>query len=135
MSDLDEHRAAVAAEWGTWVAAGAIYVDGVRAFNAGQSVPASTVAARGWDTSGEVVRAGEPIPEPAGPVVVTPPQGEPIVITPDPVLSPQVPPKSGKGSSADEWRMYATHRHVDVAEDASRDDIIAAIEAAGFPTE
>jgi hypothetical protein len=45
------------------------------------------------------------------------------------------PPKAGKGSSADAWVAYAQDNGVDVDADAKRDDIIAALEAAGVPTE
>ncbi len=46
----------------------------------------------------------------------------------------QVPPMRGPGSSAAEWRAYAGKVGVDVADDASRDDVVAALEAAGKPT-
>ncbi|MGW5556860.1 hypothetical protein ACWER9_06510 [Micromonospora sp. NPDC003944] len=45
------------------------------------------------------------------------------------------PPKGGAGSGAPTWREYAAKKGVDVAEDASREDVIAALEAAGVPTE
>lgn len=53
--------------------------------------------------------------------------GEPVGPTP--------PPKSGAGSSADAWLEYASAQGVDVEQDAKRDDIIAACDAAGVPTE
>lgn len=48
-----------------------------------------------------------------------------------------VPPRSGKGSGVDAWTAYAATLDppVDVAEGTSRDDVIAAIEAAGHPVE
>lgn len=46
-----------------------------------------------------------------------------------------IPPKSGRGSGAQAWADYAQANGVDVDEDASKDDIIAALEAAGVPTE
>lgn len=46
-----------------------------------------------------------------------------------------VPPKAGAGASAEAWRNYAKAIEVEVADDASRDAVIAAIEAAGKPTE
>lgn len=45
------------------------------------------------------------------------------------------PPQGGPGSSRSAWLDYAAALSVDVAEDASREDIIAACEAAGVPTE
>lgn len=46
-----------------------------------------------------------------------------------------VPPKAGAGASAEAWRNYAKSIEVEVADDASRDAVIAAVEAAGKPTE
>jgi hypothetical protein len=40
---IDEYKAAQAAEWGKYVAAEPIDIDGARAFNAGDPVPASHV--------------------------------------------------------------------------------------------
>lgn len=40
------------------------------------------------------------------------------------------PPKTGKGSGLANWLTYAESLGVDVPEDASRDDVIAAVEAA-----
>lgn len=56
------------------------------------------------------------------------------VVTPDP-SSPPVPPRGGPGSAAPAWRDYAAAVGVEVAADASRDDVIAALELAGKPTE
>lgn len=46
-----------------------------------------------------------------------------------------LPPKAGPGASAAAWRAYAGAHGVEVPEDAKRDDIIAALEAASVPTE
>jgi hypothetical protein len=46
-----------------------------------------------------------------------------------------IPPKGGPGSGTAAWAAYAGEVGVDLEEDASREDIIAAIEAAGRPTE
>lgn len=40
------------------------------------------------------------------------------------------PPRTGKGSSGKAWRDYAGRVGVVVADDATRDDIIAAVDAA-----
>lgn len=45
------------------------------------------------------------------------------------------PPKSGAGSGRDAWAEYATARGVAVPDGAGRDDIVAALDAAGVPTE
>jgi hypothetical protein len=43
------------------------------------------------------------------------------------------PPQGGPGSGKEAWAQYAAAQRVSVAEDASRDEIIAAIEKAGKP--
>ncbi|MEV7267067.1 hypothetical protein AB0N38_26245 [Micromonospora aurantiaca] len=45
------------------------------------------------------------------------------------------PPKGGPGSGAPAWREYAASKQVEVAENASREDVWEALEAAGVPTE
>jgi hypothetical protein len=40
------------------------------------------------------------------------------------------PPRSGKGSGAEAWQRYAQARGVQTDSDMSRDDIIAAVDAA-----
>jgi hypothetical protein len=46
-----------------------------------------------------------------------------------------VPPRAGRGSGKEAWAAYAAEHEVEVADGASRDDIIAACEAAGVPVE
>lgn len=46
-----------------------------------------------------------------------------------------VPPRGGAGSGKDAWSAYAASKGVDVDAEASRDDIIAALDDAGVPTE
>lgn len=48
---------------------------------------------------------------------------------------PVAPPKDGSGSGKAAWHTYAADIGVEVPADASRDDVIAAIEATGKPTE
>ncbi|GAA1714498.1 hypothetical protein [Brachybacterium phenoliresistens] len=48
---------------------------------------------------------------------------------------PTPPPKAGKGSGPEAWRAYAEKVDVEVPADASREDVIAAVDAAGKPTE
>jgi hypothetical protein len=84
---------------------------------------------------------------------VTGKDGEPFCITPDADIpnwavdqldsrhfenasgADGPPPKSGKGSGVQAWAEYAATNRVEVAEDATRDDVIAALDAAGIPTE
>lgn len=40
------------------------------------------------------------------------------------------PPRGGPGSGLPEWLAYAADHDIDVPEDASRDEVIAAVEAA-----
>lgn len=54
----------------------------------------------------------------------------------DPVVTQDgPPPKGGAGSGAPAWREYAARNNVEVAEDASREDVVAALDAAGVRTE
>lgn len=52
-----------------------------------------------------------------------------------------IPPKGGPGSGADAWRTYAVAEveqrglNIEIPDDASRDDIITALEEAKIPTE
>jgi hypothetical protein len=42
----------------------------------------------------------------------------------------EAPPRSGRGSGVEAWRAYAEQHDVEVAAEASREEIIAACEAA-----
>ena len=46
-----------------------------------------------------------------------------------------VPPKGGAGSGRDAWAAYAEVHDVEVGNEATREDIIAALESADVPTE
>ena len=46
-----------------------------------------------------------------------------------------VPPKGGPGSGKDAWVAYAAEHDVEVPADATREDIVAALDAADVPTE
>lgn len=48
---------------------------------------------------------------------------------------PVPPPMSGKGSGIEAWRAYAAAVEVEVDDDAGRDEIVEAIQAAGKPVE
>lgn len=45
------------------------------------------------------------------------------------------PPKAGRGSGKEAWAAYAEKLDVDVDADATRDDIVAAVAAAGHPVD
>jgi hypothetical protein len=51
---------------------------------------------------------------------------------PDDVVG-SAPPKAGPGSGVDAWRTYAEANGVEVDEDASRTEVIDAVEKAGLP--
>lgn len=46
-----------------------------------------------------------------------------------------VPAKGGKGSGLPKWQAYAKFKGYEFDDDATREDIIAALEADGVPTE
>lgn len=45
------------------------------------------------------------------------------------------PPMAGAGSSRAKWAAYAEANGVEIADDATRDEIIEAVRAAGVPVE
>lgn len=49
--------------------------------------------------------------------------------------TPSPPPKGGPGSGKDAWVAYAAASNVDIDGAETRDDIVAALDAAGVPTE
>jgi len=53
----------------------------------------------------------------------------------EPDAGTTIPPKSGRGSSRDAWAAYAEANGIDVDADATKDDIIAALDAEGVATE
>lgn len=69
-----------------------------------------------------------------GPVTSAPsssPSAEPTL---NPPASGGPPPKSGRGSSDENWTAYARRNGVSVGDDMSRREVIAACQAAGVPT-
>lgn len=52
--------------------------------------------------------------------------------SPTPTGAGEAPPRSGRGSGVEAWRAYAAQHDLDVADDATREDIIAAAEGAGL---
>lgn len=54
------------------------------------------------------------------------PVGGPEVLAAD---GPPEPPRAGRGSGASAWRSYAAAVGVDVPDGASRDEIVAAVDA------
>jgi hypothetical protein len=63
---------------------------------------------------------------------------EPVSSRPGPAgeaASSDAPPKAGPGSGRARWLDYTRAHGVTTPDDASRDDLVAACEAAGVPTE
>lgn len=56
------------------------------------------------------------------------PEGESLAPAPAPA-GPVAPPRAGKGSGMDAWVTYAEALGLEVDESATRDDIIAAVDA------
>lgn len=74
-------------------------------------------------TNPDVWEDGAPEPEPV--------KEEPVDVPAEVQSDSDEPPRSGKGSSKDAWAEYAAVHGVDFDEDGTRDDIIAAMVAAG----
>lgn len=97
---------------------GRLYVAETQAFGPGDTLPAWAVKAV---TNPKVWADGAPAAESAS----TGSTG-----------GAAVPPKGGPGSGKEAWAAYATAKGVEVTDEMrSRDDIIAALEKAGVPTE
>lgn len=62
---FSRYRIAQQIEYGTWVAAADLKVNGVLAFATGHPVPVSHVETFGWDKDGSVVPSGTELPDPA----------------------------------------------------------------------
>ncbi len=127
------------------------YLVNGQSYGPGDEVPADVAARLGEDAweggaSPAVVPAEDPAP--VAPVVEVVPEpvaveadtAEPAaaeaapVVEPAPPVAPVVaggePPRIGKGSSRSAWVAYAESVGVVFADDAGRDDIIAAVDAA-----
>ena len=76
-----------------------------------------------------------PLIEPPAEYVVDPQARTASAEAGGPASGPSPPPKAGSGGSRQRWVEYATARDVTVTPDATRDEIIAACEAAGVRTE
>ncbi|MGW1998147.1 hypothetical protein [Embleya sp. NPDC001921] len=88
------------------------------------------------DGKSQVFSPGDPMPEWAeehvkNPKVWSDDGKSPAVQAAGPAGDgPVEPPRSGPGSGKSAWAEYASARGVTVADDASREDIIAAVDAA-----
>ena len=80
MSDVEDFAAAQAAEYATFVATEPILVDGARAYNVGDPVPASNVERHSYLQQGLVRKATDPAPDLTVPEPPPAPQGDPVVI-------------------------------------------------------
>jgi len=94
-----------------------VHVDG-KAYGPDDQVPAAVaerIGGHAWTDADSAAEA----PSPVG---VGESGGTPVDVA---------PPRSGRGSGVEAWRAFAEQHDVEVAADASREDIIAAAEAAG----
>ena len=80
MSDVEDFAAAQEAEYATYVATEPILVDGARAYNPGDAVPASNVEKHGYLQLGVVRKTSDPAPDLTAPEPPPAPQGDPVVI-------------------------------------------------------
>lgn len=73
---------------------------------------------------------GDDVPDWAAVLITNPEvwEGVPVAVAPSPPVGE--PPRSGRGASAKAWRKYAESVGVVVPEGASREEIIAAVDAA-----
>lgn len=62
--------------------------------------------------------------------LVTNPKAWAVVPEPEQGPTGEAPPRSGPGSGVEAWKAYAAAVGVNVAEGASRDDVIAAVDTA-----
>jgi hypothetical protein len=76
MSDVEDFAAAQEAEYATYVATEPILVDGARAYNPGDAVPASNVEKHGYVQLGVVRKADDPAPDLTAPQPPPAPQGD-----------------------------------------------------------
>jgi hypothetical protein len=62
---------------------------------------------------------------------VSAPAAEPVTpeANPAPAGNPGEPPRGGEGSGREAWAAHAATLGIELAEDATRDDIIAAVDA------
>jgi hypothetical protein len=90
----------------------------------------NTIVRRSVEESPVVLRAGDELPSWASGLV-----GDHLLDRGAESAADGPPPKGGAGSGKDAWAAYAAARGVAVAEDATRDEIVAALEDAGVPTE
>lgn len=58
-------------------------------------------------------------------------EAQPVVAQPQTGAAASEPPRSGKGSGRDAWAAYAASHGVEVGDDVSRDDIMAALSERG----
>lgn len=79
----EEYAEMQRAEYAKYVANQTIMFNGARAYNEGDPVPITNVEAYHYLESGLVRLVGDPPPEP--PVQEPPPQGEDILLNPEPI--------------------------------------------------
>jgi hypothetical protein len=115
-----------------------VHVNGV-AYGPGKDIPSAVAAQISnpdvWEGGKAPSNAGSAVtPQPALQLSVTRAEAA----APPPAASAatsEVPRKGGAGSGKDAWAAYAAAKGVQVPDDATRDDIVTALDAAGVPTE
>lgn len=105
---------------------------------------AGTVHVIDSDNQAHVFGPGDAVPGWAVPLITNPKaweDGEQPTPTasedeaPAAPAGPTPPPRKGKGSSIEAWRAYAAEVGYESDDDATRDEIIATLEADGVPVE
>lgn len=92
-------------------------------------------AARYVTVAGRTYAPGEKIPAEVVELIDNPAVWESDEEPEDDEEPEGLPPMSGKGSGRDAWAAYAQANGVAVDDDATRDQIVAGLEAAGVATE
>jgi hypothetical protein len=76
---------------------------------------------------------GDKLIDPSEPVLA--PESEDLEVLDEEEAGPSAPPLGGPGSGRDAWVAWAEHLGVEVTDDMTRDDIVAAIDEADEATE
>ena len=102
-----------------------VHVDGEHVvYGPGDTVPKSVAKLIG---NPYVWAAGEGVPEPE--------EETSEEETSEEVVTLPIPPKGGPAATRDAWIAYAKSKGFEADADATRKDVIAALDAAGVPTE
>ena len=102
----------------------------------------TTVHVRDADGVVSVFGPGDTIPAPAANQITNPKAWDSALVETEDLsggaagaIDVPIPAKGGKGSGLDKWRAYAKFKGYELEDDATREEIIDALEADGVPTE